>query len=135
MSVIGDAAHGLPPTSGQGSGMALEDAATLGLTLSYYNDSLTSAYSSLSSAKTLTEYLKQWEAIRVARINRVKERLNSMIKMRKVTGDEEKKQEAMKSTLAEDLGWLYKWRLEAFEDEVVRLYSAKERKAPMLWID
>jgi hypothetical protein len=115
--------------------MALEDAATLGLTLSYYNDSLTSASSSLSSAKTLTEYLKQWEAIRVARINRVKERMNSMIKMRKVTGDEEKKQEAMKSTLAEDLGWLYKWRLEAFEDEVVRLYSAKERKAPMLWID
>jgi hypothetical protein len=93
--------------------MALEDAATLGLTLSYYNNSLTST----SSASTLTEYLKQWEAIRVTRINRVKERMNSMMKMRKVTGGEEKKQEAMKSALAEDLGWLYKWRLEAFEEE------------------
>ncbi len=96
--------------------MALEDAITLGLTLSYYNKSLASTSPSISSTSTLTNYLNRWEAVRVARINKVKERMNSMMKMRKVI-DVEKKKETMKSALAEDPSWLYGWKLEIFEEE------------------
>jgi len=40
-----------------------------------------------------------------------------MIKVRKVAGSEKNKQDAAKSAIAEDMGWLYNWRLEAFEEE------------------
>lgn len=62
--VIGDAAHAIPPTGGQGAAMALEDAETLAYTL-------VRVYAADSASTSLDELFKAWEGHRMARIAKV----------------------------------------------------------------
>jgi len=59
--VIGDAAHAMPPTGGQGAAMAFEDALTLADTLA------------LVETKELApqDSLRQWQAVRQARVKKI----------------------------------------------------------------
>lgn len=68
--VIGDAAHALPPTGGQGAAMAFEDGSSLADALSY----AFSPSSSSSSDDTIVfdpSVLQHWQSHRQARIKRI----------------------------------------------------------------
>ncbi|KAF2105103.1 salicylate hydroxylase [Rhizodiscina lignyota] len=62
--VIGDSAHAIPPTGGQGAAMALEDASTLAYTLahSYFPD---------FQRQYLPQLLEAWEKHRMPRLHQV----------------------------------------------------------------
>ena len=81
--LIGDAAHALQPTTGQGSSQALEDSQTLALLLAHYlpraedpNDELTTADAIKLTAKGLYE-------IRRPRVARIKARGRTLDKTKK----------------------------------------------------
>ena len=75
--ILGDAAHAIPPTAGQGASQALEDAFSLALLLSSHSSfSSSSKSSSFSSeqagADALTETVAFWHRYRQERIDRVR---------------------------------------------------------------
>lgn len=57
--LIGDAAHGMPPTAGQGAGSAIEDAATLAIALSMDPE---------FPSQPTTDRLSKWESHRMDRL-------------------------------------------------------------------
>ncbi|KIW67550.1 hypothetical protein PV04_06794 [Phialophora macrospora] len=63
--VVGDAAHAMPPTGGQGAAMAFEDALTLADTLSALKRKENDAESAPRDA------LKQWQSMRQERIQKI----------------------------------------------------------------
>ncbi|EXJ58952.1 hypothetical protein A1O7_06383 [Cladophialophora yegresii CBS 114405] len=65
--VIGDAAHAMPPTGGQGAAMAFEDALTLADALS----ALKTKTKEIDSAARETHALTQWQAARRERIRKI----------------------------------------------------------------
>ncbi|KAF4632796.1 hypothetical protein G7Y89_g5337 [Cudoniella acicularis] len=118
--VLGDAAHGLPPSAGQGGSMALEDALTLALTISHFNTAL----SSPSPSPSLLNHLHIWHHIRKQRIAKVEERTNASTSTRTATltkSEEERgeKEKALKEVSGKgvELEWLYGYSVEGFEGE------------------
>ncbi|EXJ86098.1 hypothetical protein A1O1_06467 [Capronia coronata CBS 617.96] len=61
--VIGDAAHAMPPTGGQGAAMAFEDAFTLADTLALIDS---------KEAAVPTDILNQWQDVRQARVRKIR---------------------------------------------------------------
>lgn len=78
--ILGDAAHAIPPTAGQGASQAFEDAYSLALLLSFHASSLSASPSTTEQSKnddphpqnlTLSQTLTFWHSFRQARIDRV----------------------------------------------------------------
>jgi 2-polyprenyl-6-methoxyphenol hydroxylase-like FAD-dependent oxidoreductase len=65
--LIGDAAHAIPPTGGQGAAMAFEDAQTLAFVLARFARPTPPN----RSAQSHTEILEKWQAHRQARVAEV----------------------------------------------------------------
>ncbi|GLB45283.1 putative extracellular salicylate hydroxylase monooxygenase [Lyophyllum shimeji] len=64
--LLGDAAHAMPPDSGQGVSCAAEDSATLGLLLKHYH-----VTKGLDLAETLKRTATAYESLRVKRVGRI----------------------------------------------------------------
>ena len=95
--MIGDAAHAIPPSVGQGGAMALEDAQTLAIALAR------------SDATSLHSLLLRWERHRQHRIERVTKLTEAGSDLRKslteldgMAGKEERLKQHQDA-----LGWLY----------------------------
>lgn len=98
--LIGDAAHALPPSSGQGVNQALEDAYTLGRVLGL-----------VSETRELKSELKRWQDYRAARVERI---LEWVAFMESTTASEEwakvDRPRATKETLSQQsqsFGWVF----------------------------
>ncbi|RDW71053.1 hypothetical protein BP6252_07616 [Coleophoma cylindrospora] len=111
IAVLGDAAHAIPPSAGQGAGMSLEDASTLAITLGQINQ----------KGLDLASGLGRWEEHRKARIERVVERTQAKSNQRKNTKDDAEQAEKEKRMRAakddDDLFWLYGYDVEAMSLE------------------
>src|SRR5699024_6694062 len=93
--IVGDAAHAIPPSAGQGINQAFEDVYMLALLLG-------------RKGVDMAEALSFWQNYRQERVNRIVE-LNKLIDQRRMPADDavmgqgaEVRQEAF------DLGWLYR---------------------------
>ncbi|EPS42152.1 hypothetical protein H072_3903 [Dactylellina haptotyla CBS 200.50] len=78
--IIGDAAHAMPPSGGQGGAMAFEDAESLAYALSYAYG--TSKLEKLDKPQGL-EIVQKWSEHRIARIKTIQELNKRMSDMRK----------------------------------------------------
>ena len=108
--LIGDAAHALPPTGGQGAAMAFEDAATLAraLALSFTSDSRAVNQSVKTSSEDQQslfngEYISKWQAHRQERIAKIAAFTAKGGDMRKHTSS------TLQQVLKEWMTWLYFW--------------------------
>ncbi|KAL8826910.1 MAG: hypothetical protein Q9191_003513 [Dirinaria sp. TL-2023a] len=115
--IVGDAAHAIPPTAGQGVNQAFEDVYSLGLLLS-----------NLSSAITLEAALKFWQTYRQERVGKVLALTDQMNTLRLPA---EERAKAVKDTAWDDsrvsgadgqLRWLY----EPVLDNVVSEWVSKQ---------
>lgn len=115
--IVGDAAHAIPPTAGQGVNQAFEDVYSLGLLLS-----------NLSSRVTLEAALKFWQTYREERVGKILALTHQMTTLRLPA---EERAKAMKDTAWDDsrvsgadgqLRWLY----EPVLDNVVSEWVAKQ---------
>lgn len=102
--IMGDAAHAIPPTAGQGANQAFEDAFSLALLLKW----------ALGGDVNLKPALEAWQKYRQDRVEQVLELSNEMNNMR--LSEEEKKNlpkekvwhdQSAESGEAGQLGWLY----------------------------
>lgn len=114
--MLGDAAHAIPPTAGQGTAMAFEDALTLSNTISTIRKK--TAESPTSNAR---ELLLKWESARKARIERVADRTKRAGNARKGSANEDSQRDKEQKLKAEDdvdeVNWLYSYDAGAFDVE------------------
>ena len=68
--IVGDAAHAIPPTGGQGAAMAFEDCETLAYTLSRVQD-ITMLDALADATSVIGDQLSKWQKHRQDRIERV----------------------------------------------------------------
>ena len=115
--IAGDAAHGIPPSAGQGGSISLEDAETLAVAISSMN-----AHARQGTAATLSRsLLAGWEEQRKSRVARVVERTERGSMMRKATRSEAAQAERERGLREEggraedDLYWLYGFGCERVE--------------------
>jgi len=106
--VIGDAAHAFPPTGGQGAGMAIEDAGSLGIVLG-----------EVEKCGGLEAALKAWQTSRKNRVDQVAAYVREIGKGRvapgaSIPGDGTagKIEPAKPLGDVQDLAWLYGWKVE-----------------------
>jgi 2-polyprenyl-6-methoxyphenol hydroxylase-like FAD-dependent oxidoreductase len=105
--LLGDAAHAIPPSFGQGANLAFEDAFTLALLLSKLGPQL-----------QLQDALGFWQTFRQERIDKIIELTNMMDKRRLSAAERERpteneKEESSKNSDAGgQLRWLYRPQLE-----------------------
>jgi 2-polyprenyl-6-methoxyphenol hydroxylase-like FAD-dependent oxidoreductase len=109
--LVGDAAHAIAPTAGQGACQALEDAMTLAV-----------LFSSLSSLEAMGHGFKFWEKVRKERVERVKTLTLQLGNNRLPQEDREKLPGGLywSSGKQPDLFWLYG---EHVREEFSRIYS------------
>lgn len=78
--LVGDAAHALPPTSGQGSSQALEDAEAFALLLAHHlrKSAAGEGMTLLDHKKAITAAAKQYTALRQPRVTAILEKAQQM---------------------------------------------------------
>lgn len=118
--ILGDAAHAFPPAGGQGAGMAIEDAAGLGLILGR-----------LSGFENIKEALGVWQKIRRDRLRRVSEYVATIENAKSgrptASSSDRKDTGNVKSIVdVSAMGWLYNWK---FEEELDKWMETRERTA------
>jgi 2-polyprenyl-6-methoxyphenol hydroxylase-like FAD-dependent oxidoreductase len=101
--IMGDAAHAIPPTAGQGANQAAEDGLSLAILLK-----------SLSPHLDLAKGLRVWQSYRQGRIAKVME-LNDQVNITRMT--EKERKELNKPDPTFELGWLY---LSVIEDDMAK---------------
>lgn len=118
--LLGDAAHAIPPTFGQGANQAFEDAFTLALLLS-----------KLGTQVNLQDTLRFWQSFRQERIDKIMELTNMMNKRRLPAAEREKLSENEREESSKNPGaggrlkWLYDPRL---EEEVLSWVDSRPNK-------
>jgi len=119
--LIGDAAHGFPPTGGQGANMAVEDAETLALVLE-----------NSGTDWTLQEASGVWENWRMNRLARVRNYMEEMRKY-KFQKNQDKGSEGPKEAVSKDsagqwekLAWLHGYN--AKEDMIEWIRAGQSSK-------
>lgn len=104
--ILGDAAHAIPPTAGQGVNQAFEDAYTFARVLSKFGEG--------GGVPEWQKILKDWQGRRQSRVDRVLQ-LNADINKRRLPSN------STDEVTAEpfDLGWLYNIDFEEFVDDIL----------------
>jgi 2-polyprenyl-6-methoxyphenol hydroxylase-like FAD-dependent oxidoreductase len=97
--LVGDCAHAIPPSAGQGVNQAFEDVYTLALTMKALG-------SSVLEAEERSPRLQKWQYWRLERIKRVFE-LNGMIEARRTPVAERTLAQCLVAEKKMDLSWLY----------------------------
>ncbi|KAK5056241.1 hypothetical protein LTR84_012794 [Exophiala bonariae] len=83
VALVGDAAHALQPSSGQGACQALEDAEALALLLRHHLDRCVAGADEVGA---LANALEQYEALRMPRVHAIYERSQRMSRMKMEMG-------------------------------------------------
>lgn len=105
--LVGDSAHAIPPSAGQGLNQCFEDVYTLSLTLkALRNDAI--------GTEALSVRLQKWQQWRLERVKRVFE-LNGMIEARRTPIAERTHAQQSLAERKMDLSWLFGMN---FEDVV-----------------
>lgn len=124
--LLGDAAHAMPPDSGQGVSCAVEDSVALGLLLRHFlfqnqdQDKFTSAESNgPGSAKELKETGKAYEDVRMRRVWKI-------LDIAKKSGDSKKKLSMSAELLRDVFFWLFCRFPEKINDDVFGYHVEKE---------
>ena len=108
--ILGDAAHAVPPTTGQGVNQAFENVYILALLLAKLDEKI-----------TLTKSLEYWQSFRQERVDRILDLTRSMNNKRLPPAEQEKLPEgAVWKGRAEDMEqmtWLYAPDLEKLVNE------------------
>lgn len=97
--LVGDAAHAIPPSAGQGLNQCFEDVYTLSLTLKSLRDDAT-------GIEALAGRLQKWQQWRLERVKRVFE-LNGMIEARRTPVAERTTAQHLLAERKMDLSWLF----------------------------
>ena len=97
--LVGDAAHAIPPSAGQGLNQCFEDIYTLSLTLKTLRKDVT-------GAEALSRRLQKWQQWRLERVKAVFE-LNGMIEARRTPLAERTPAQHALAERKMDLGWLF----------------------------
>lgn len=101
--IIGDAAHAIPPSAGQGANQAFEDSYSLAMVLANLNDKI-----------GLLDALKEWEAYRMERMVDVLRLTNRLMTLRMT--------EAERASMPEDMKWELDWKSDAGKSQLGWLY-------------
>lgn len=102
--IIGDAAHAIPPSAGQGANQALEDSYSLGMLLG-----------NLNGKTNLLEAFKAWGEYRIRRMVEVL-RLTTRLMTLRMTEEE-------RANMPEDMRWELDWKHDAGKAQLGWLYS------------
>jgi 2-polyprenyl-6-methoxyphenol hydroxylase-like FAD-dependent oxidoreductase len=97
--LVGDAAHAIPPSAGQGLNQCFEDVYTLSLTLKSLRDDAT-------ETEALAGRLQKWQQWRLERVKKVLE-LNGMIEARRTPISERTTAQHLLVERKMDLSWLF----------------------------
>ncbi|KAH8805104.1 hypothetical protein F5884DRAFT_859716 [Xylogone sp. PMI_703] len=107
--ILGDSAHAIPPSAGQGAAMSLEDASTLAIIIERTKKGLNWSY-----------LLSKWENHRKKRISKVIERTKLGSHLRKGTKNDieqdEKERSVRQGSTEVNLFWLYGYDVESFSE-------------------
>lgn len=97
--LVGDAAHAIPPSAGQGVNQAFEDVYTLSLTLK-------ALISGKAERGTLSLHLRRWQEWRFERVKGILG-LNGMIEARRTSLGERSPAQVLLAEKRMELGWLF----------------------------
>jgi 2-polyprenyl-6-methoxyphenol hydroxylase-like FAD-dependent oxidoreductase len=115
--ILGDAAHAFPPTGGQGGGMAIEDAAGLGLILGQ-----------LSKFENIEGGLSVWQKIRKDRVDQVSIHVADAGNIKRARSDPSSDGKEVKAVGPirgiSELSWLYNW---SFQEQLDFWMESRER--------
>lgn len=107
--ILGDAAHAIPPTAGQGASQAFEDGFSLAFVLSQ------NSFAKPEDCSKLEEKLGHWQKYRKQRVERVVKLTLKLNNTRLPKAEREKLEEGMVWSSEKDLGeldWLYNHNIE-----------------------